>query len=49
MEWAFAASALVAVAGTCIALGGLASAQALCNQGGQQANFMVSLMDGLGS
>ena len=40
-EWAFFASAALAVAGTCIALGGLAAAQATCNQGGQQRNFMV--------
>ncbi|PRW33179.1 hypothetical protein C2E21_7763 [Chlorella sorokiniana] len=40
IEWAFLASVALAAAGTAIALGGLASAQALCNQGGQQGNFM---------
>ena len=42
VEWAFLASVALAAAGTAIALGGLASTQALCNQGGQQGNFMVS-------
>lgn len=41
IEWAFLASVALAAAGTAVALGGLASAQALCNKGGQQGNFMV--------
>lgn len=46
IEWAFLASVALAAAGTAIALGGLASAQALCNQGGQQGNFMVRIRGG---